>query len=375
MPVPFIDLKRFEPGFTDLWLEKVRALSLAGRFIGGPEVEQLEAKLRQDCETSCSVTCANGTDALQIALRAVGVEQGDVILLPDFTFWATFEAVVNVGAEPVVVDVNPDDLQMDFDSFCKALELYKPRAAIIAHLYGWGSARLQDFRERAAERGIALIEDGAQSYGVRYNQESIYHSAQIATISFYPSKVFGAAGDGGAIVTSNRKYADQARQLANHGRSDSYSHALCGWNSRLDSLQAAYLNLGGSYLPKRLQSRQQSASYYRRAFSDLAQMGQLSLPPPPPGFEENGYLNLLLLPPTRRDELIKALQKKEIGWGIIYPLSISEQAGAYKYLKRRVGGENVKNIIHRVLSLPLFPYMESEELEQVTEVVRKIMTS
>lgn len=145
MGVPFIDIKRFEPGLLEEWEEKVKVLSKNANFIGGEEVSLLERNLSYQAETKYSVACANGTDALQLALRALGIGKGDAVLLPDSTFWATFESVVNVGADPYTVDTDPDDLQMDFTVFEKALERVKPKAAIIVHLYGWGSARLEDF--------------------------------------------------------------------------------------------------------------------------------------------------------------------------------------------------------------------------------------
>ena len=148
MGVPFIDIKRFEPGFLEAWNAKVAEMSKNAQFIGGAEVATLEKRLSEYTGTAFTVSCANGTDALQLALRAVGVGIGDNVLLPDSTFWATFEAVVNVGANPYTVDSNMSDLQMDFDAFAKAIDEVKPKAAMIVHLYGWGSSRLADYRAK-----------------------------------------------------------------------------------------------------------------------------------------------------------------------------------------------------------------------------------
>ncbi|MCB1322833.1 MAG: DegT/DnrJ/EryC1/StrS family aminotransferase, partial [Leptospiraceae bacterium] len=174
MSVPFIDLKRFEDGFLDAWIAKVTELSRETRFIGGDEVNQFEQNLAQDTGCRFALGCANGTDALQLALRGAGVGPGDVVLLPDFTFWATFEAIVNVGAQPVTVDISTTDLQMDFHLFQQAAEKHRPKAAMLVHLYGWGSADLQRMRTYCRDNHILLIEDGAQAYGVTLDGVSIY---------------------------------------------------------------------------------------------------------------------------------------------------------------------------------------------------------
>jgi len=136
MPVPFIDLQRFEPDFLDRWLDRVRDVTVHTRFVSGPDVARLEARLAEAAQAPAVVACANGTDALQLALRAVGVGEGDIVVIPDATFWATFEAVVNVGARPVTVDIDPVDLQLDFDAFVRAVDTHRPKAAILVHLYG-----------------------------------------------------------------------------------------------------------------------------------------------------------------------------------------------------------------------------------------------
>ncbi len=229
MAVPFIDLRRFEDGFLERWAEKCAHVSANTMFVGGPENAALEKRLVEDTGVGAAVGCANGTDALQLALRAVGVEDGDLVLIPDATFWATFEAVVNVGARPVTVDIDPVDLQMDFELFCKAAEEHKPKAAILVHLYGWGSARLAEYRAYCKDKGIILIEDGAQCYGVKYKGESIYKGATISTISFYPAKVLGSCGDAGAVLCESEELANTVRLLGNHGRTSHYGHGYVGW--------------------------------------------------------------------------------------------------------------------------------------------------
>ena len=262
MTVPFINLKRFEDGFLDRWSEKVATMSAKTEFIGGGEVATLENRLAQYVQVAHVVSCANGTDAIQLALRAIGVGCRDLVLVPNMTFWATFEAVINVGASPVTVDCDMADGGVDFAAFKQAIQIFKPKAAVIAHLYGWASAALDQIRSVCKENGVSLIEDGAQCFGVEFNGESIYKNALISTTSFYPAKVLGGAGDGGAVFTADEALAEKVRQLGNHGRTTHYGYGAVGWNSRLDSLQAAFLNVALDYLPQRVAARRRAVAFY-----------------------------------------------------------------------------------------------------------------
>ncbi|MEM7180216.1 MAG: DegT/DnrJ/EryC1/StrS family aminotransferase [Spirochaetota bacterium] len=369
MGVPFIDIKRFETGFLEEWEAKVKLLSKDARFIGGDEVANLERSLSEYTSSPHVVSCANGTDAIQLALRAMGVKRGDKVLLPDSTFWATFEAVVNVGATPYTVDTNLQDLQMDFATFAKAVEDIKPQAAILVHLYGWGSADLQKYRDLCQSKNIPLLEDGAQCFGVEYQGKSIYSGAYIATTSFYPAKVLGAAGDAGAVFCSNEDLAKTTRILANHGRNTHYGHGMVGWNSRMDSLQAAFLNIVLKHFEKRLSSRQKVASQYAK---DLPEIG-VAVVNPPVGYLQNGYCNVTLFPTEKRADLQVKLKEAGIGFANIYPGSMSTQEGAKEYLGGIFGGENAKKISQEVLNLPLFPYMKEEEYQQVLAILSAFM--
>ncbi|MFN5540333.1 MAG: DegT/DnrJ/EryC1/StrS family aminotransferase, partial [Candidatus Melainabacteria bacterium] len=219
--IPFISL-RTEPGFDEAVEARWQKALHNSQFIAGPATKELESKILDYTQANNFIPCANGTDAIQLALRAVGIGQGDSVLLPDFTFWATYEAIINVGATPIMVDVSSQDYQMDFDLFLEAVQKFKPKAAILVHLYGWCSSRLNEFRAYCSKEKIFLIEDGAQSIGSLFEGERIFQSAFLATTSFYPAKVLGAAGDAGGIFCQDKAIAEKCVQLGNHGRSSHY---------------------------------------------------------------------------------------------------------------------------------------------------------
>lgn len=367
MKVPFIDITRFESGFKQRWLEKVDAMSRSAQFIGGVEVERLEKRLAEILDVNYAVGCANGTDALQLALRALGVGSGDTVLVPNATFWATFEAVVNVGASPATIDIDPADGGVELHAFEQALVEAKPKVAIIVHLYGWGSGRLNELRTLCARHGVPLLEDGAQCFGVEYLGESIFKGAYISTTSFYPAKVLGAAGDGGAVFTNDQVLADKVRSLGNHGRTEHYGYGDVGWNSRLDALQAAFLNISLDYIGPRIESRRESALFYRE------QLPSIGLVPMqvPKGYMENGYCNVCVISDiNQKNNLEKILKERSIGFGNIYPGAMSTQIGAAPYLKGQYGGTQASQLCGSVLNLPLFSYMTNEELDCVILAVR-----
>lgn len=366
MKVPFIDIARHEDGFRSAWSEKVAQMTAGTQFMGGAEIKNLEERLSVYCGTQFSISCANGTDAIQLALRALSVGKDDVVLVPNATFWATFEAVVNVGATPVTVDIDLSDAGIDLAALEEAIKAEKPKAAIVAHLYGWGTKSLHALRALCARHEVYLVEDGAQSFGVTYENASIYAGALISTVSFYPAKVLGAAGDAGAVLTNDAELAARVRRLSNHGRTEHYGFGDVGWNSRMDSLQAAYLNLSFDHLGERIASRQSAAEQYRRL---LPAVGIVPMNAPE-AYAENGYCNVCLIEdPAQKARIEDVLRKSGIGFGNIYPGTIASQAGAKPYLKGHYGGDNADRLTRSVLNLPLFAYITDEEIASVVEVL------
>lgn len=364
--VPFITLNRFEAGFKENFLGGVATLFEKTQFVGGPVVGELEAGLAAQTKSKYAIGCANGTDAIQIALRAVGVEKNDKVLVPDMTFWATFEAVVNVGANPVTIDVARDTCHWDLETFKKAVTEFKPKAAIMVHLYGWASPDTIEIRKYAKDNNVILIEDGAQCYGTEINGQSILGSALISTTSFYPAKVLGASGDAGAIFTNDEELAKTCRILINHGRTDHYSHGLIGWNSRIGAYESLFLKLSLEHIEARLESRRNAVKYYAEALQGLPFKPALA----DSKVKENGYCAVGFIDPTLRPALIESLKAANIGFGTIYPGAMSLQSGAKAHLAGKIDNGNAHYVSQSVLNLPCFAYITKEELEYVCQTVK-----
>ena len=365
--VPFITLNRFENGFKESFLTSVETLFDNTQFVGGPQVQKLEEKLSEITGAKFSIGCANGTDAIQLALRAVGIEKDDKVLVPDMTFWASFEAIVNVGANPITVDVNRESCHWDIETFKQAVDQFKPKAAILVHLYGWGSPDTMAIRAYAKEKNVTLVEDGAQCFGTTVDSKSILGTAEIATTSFYPAKVLGASGDAGAVFTNNEKLANTVRTLGNHGRTSHYSHGLIGWNSRIGSYESLFLNLSLDHIEDRLNSRRKAVHFYAENLKDLP----LKVVTSADNVEENGYCAVAMIDPALRTKLIDDLKSKNIGVGTIYPGAMSLQEAAPKYQVGKIDNGNADYISKAVVNLPCFAYITDEELNYVVDAVKK----
>ncbi|MBX3204155.1 MAG: DegT/DnrJ/EryC1/StrS family aminotransferase [Labilithrix sp.] len=362
MPVPFIDLTRIVARVRDDVLPAWTECLDRCEFVGGPRVGALEKKLAGVLGVPRVVSCANGTDALLIGLQALGVKAGSKVALPNLTFWATFEAIVQLGATPVLVDVDPDDLQVSLDELRSAHDAHRFDAAILVHLFGWTSARLGEIRAFCKERGVALLEDGAQCFGVEVGGEPVLAKADVATLSFYPAKVVGGAMDGGAITLQTEAAEARVRSLCNHGRSDHYAYAHVGWNSRMGGVQAAFILRVLDELPAILASRREAAEYYRARLT--GENKRVKVYGPPAGVLENGYLNVVTVEGKKGAELADALKKAGIGAARTYPETMDvqppvKQTGAIAHGDLAVS----KRFCESVVNLPLFYGIRDDERE------------
>ena len=320
------------------------------------------------------VACANGTDALILALQASGISQGSRVGLPNLTFWATYEAVIHAGFTPVLIDISSTDFQLDFAAACAALEQRHVDALLLVHLYGWASSDLGRFRDLARAHGVALIEDGAQGFGVELcaqgEPRSLFADADIATLSFYPAKVFGGCMDGGAVVTRRAEIRDRLRSLRDHGRDGHYSHAAAGWNSRMGGLQAVYLLEMLGIMPELIRERRELMQRYADALADLAPRAPVILPPE--GQRGNGYLNVIRLGSGIADQVHAALAARGVQAARIYPLPVSGQTPAREALTAGHLSRS-KDLCTRVLSLPLFPGLRDEEFDTICAKFREVL--
>jgi UDP-2-acetamido-2-deoxy-ribo-hexuluronate aminotransferase len=365
MKVPFIDILRYEKNFYETVSEKAAALLKNGHFVGGPVVGEFESSLKSYTKTEFALGCANGTDAIQVGLRAAGIDKNDRVLIPDMTFWATFEAVVNVGAVPYTVDVSKETLHLTAAAVNEAIEKFNPKAAILVHLYGWACPETLEIRKLCEQKGVLLIEDCAQAIGVKIDNQSLLTGAYAASTSFYPAKVLGASGDAGGIFTKSSQLAQTAQKLINHGRTSHYEHGLIGWNSRLGAYEASFLVESLKHLDARLESRRQVCQQYR----DKIKNPQLKFIAPAHNVWENGYLSVALMTPESRPAFIEYLKKHDIGYGTVYPGAMSEQPGAVHHIGGKMSHGNADWIAKSVINLPCFAYMTEAEVNFVIETV------
>ena len=370
MQVPFVDLsrivKKVKPDVMRDWEECLDHCA----FVGGPSVPKLEKKLEGFLNVGNFVTCGSGTDALIIALRAMGLGAGMRVAVPNMTFWAPYEAIVQMGAEPVLIDIDPDDLQLDFEEFKEAHDRFHLDGAILVHLFGWTSQKLYEFRQFCRKHDIVLIEDGAQAFGVELEGESVLSGAQLGTMSFYPAKVLGASGDAGGITTQDIKLAEKIRALCNHGRAGHYTYDFVGFNSRLGALQARFLMRVLDEMTGVLEERRAAEAFYQKFFSDYPDLCRVYQAPA--GVTSNGYLNVLRVYGKSGDELVSGLVKEGIGAARTYPQTLDMQPPAKKALKSsdlRHSIEFSKNVIN----LPLFSGITIEECEIAAKALLKIM--
>lgn len=367
MPVPFIDLRRLTAEISADVLADWQQCLHNCEFVGGPRVTKLEAALGEAMGAPQVVSCANGTDALIVGLQALGVRPGAKVGLPNLTFWATYEAIAQIGAIPVLIDVDADDLQLDADQLRQAHAAHGLDAAILVHLYGWASARLPEIRQFCQDQGIALLEDGAQSFGVQFGGQPLLTGSLGGTTSFYPAKVVGGAMDGGAMTFAHADAAALARSLCNHGRSDHYSYAHIGWNSRMGGLQAAFLLRVLEKLPQIVQSRAAATAWYRQRFANHPRIRVYG---PPAGVQENGYLNVLTVQGKSGAEVCDALKAAGIGCARTYPEPMDAQPPAGKAIafgKLAVS----RQVCQTVVNLPVFYGISQGELEQAADALEQ----
>jgi UDP-2-acetamido-2-deoxy-ribo-hexuluronate aminotransferase len=335
-------------------------------FIKGPQVGLFEKALATYLGVEQVVSCANGTDALQLAMMALGLQPGDEVVVPAFTYVATAEVIALLGLVPVLVDVDPRTFTVTAQGIGQALT-EKTRAVVPVHLFGQCAA-MEEIGQLCREKDLYLIEDNAQSTGAVYTYTSGETRAagslgHLGTTSFFPSKNLGCFGDGGAVYTNHTALADRVRMIANHGQSQKYRHEVVGINSRLDTLQAAILLEKLKHLADYTARRQQAADWYDRA---LAGVEEIETPYRAPYSTHVFHQYTLKVPAGRREALKAYLQQHGIPSMVYYPIPLSEQ-NAYRGLGRVAGSLAVtEDLCGRVLSLPMHTELTEAQLAHIT---------
>jgi len=339
-------------------------------FINGPHVKQFQQHLAEYLNTKHVIPCANGTDALQIALMALELKPGDEVITPDFTFISTVEVIKLLGLKPVLVDVDETTFNISIEGIKQAMT-DKTRAIVPVHLFGQ-CANMDEIMKLASENQVYVIEDVAQALGSDYYKEDKTVKAgtigDIGCTSFFPSKNLGCYGDGGALFTDNEELAGKIKAIANHGSHKKYYHDRVGVNSRLDTLQAAILDVKLKYLDQYNHARQEAASYYDK---ELLGVEYLRIP------ERNVFSShifhqytLILSEEINREAFKEYLKEKGVPSMVYYPVPIHLQ-GAFKEFGYSKGDFPVsEKLAESVLSLPMHTELTDEQLEKITETIK-----
>ena len=362
MKIPLVDLKAQYASIKSEIDQAVQRVLDETDFIGGSAVGEFERAFAAYCGTRSAVALANGTDALQLSLLACGVGRGDEVITAVNTFIATSEAISATGARPVFVDNDPLTYTIDVR---KIEEKITPRtkAIIPIHLYGQPAA-MDQVNQIAARHNLVVIEDAAQAHGATYNGSIVGNLGKLACFSFYPGKNLGAYGDAGAMATNDEELANKVRMLANHGRLKKYEHEMEGYNSRLDTLQAAILLVKLRHLKNWTEKRREHAALYTKL---LSQSPEIITPSIQPGGAHVFHLYVVRV--QHRDHVQQALKATGIATGIHYPIPLHLQP-AYRYLGFPLGAFPVaEHFAGEILSLPMYPELTTEHIEHISNTL------
>jgi dTDP-4-amino-4,6-dideoxygalactose transaminase len=354
---------------ADEVMEALRGVVEDQRFILGPVVEKLEAEMAAKLDVPHAIGCASGTDAILLAVRALGVERGDEVVTSPFTFFATAGAIHNAGARPVFADIEPDTFNLD-PAAAEAAMTERTRAVMPVHLFGQ-MADMRAFRSLGDRRGVPIIEDAAQAIGARQRDGGGWITTgtlgDICCFSFFPTKNLGAFGDAGMMVANDDAVAERLRKLRVHGGRQMYHHEEVGYNSRLDALQAAVLSAKLPYLDGWSAARRRNAAFYDEA---LAGLDGIVLPVVLPGNESIVNQYTIRVPGGRRDALQEFLKARGVGSSVYYPIPLDRQE-CFEYLGYRPGQfPESERASREVLSLPVFPELTAPQLAYVADSVR-----
>lgn len=362
MKLPFIDLKTQYENHKSEILQAVEKVLGSTGFIMGQSVRELEENLSSYTKSKYAIACSSGTDALMLALMALDIKPDDEVITSPFTFISTAEVIALLGAKPVFVDIDENSYNLDP---AKIQEAISPRtkAIIPVSLYGQ-CADMDAINSIAKEYKIPVIEDGAQSFGATQKGKKSCALSDIGCTSFFPSKPLGCYGDGGAVFTEDEEIAKKVRMILNHGQQERYKHDMIGINGRLDTIQAAILNVKLSFFDEEVKKREAIGKRYSELLSDVVKTPMI--------LEGNThvYAQYTILC-DKRDMLMEKLNKKGIPVAIHYPIPLHLQK-AFKYLDYKKGDFPISELVaSKVMSLPMSPYLTSVQQDMVVEALRQ----
>lgn len=368
MPVPMLDLKAQYRTVKDEVLARMMGVIERQQFIMGPEIAELEQAIADLSHARHAIACASGTDAILLPVRALNLEPGDEVIAPAFTFFATAGAIHNGGGKPVFVDIEPGTFNVDPDAIAAAITP-RTRGIVVVDLYGQMVA-LEEILPLAAKHNIAVIEDGAQAIGARRKVAGTWRMAgelpNVGTFSFFPSKNLGGWGDGGMMTTQDDALAQRLKRLRLHGGAKQYHHEEVGFNSRLDTLQAAILLAKLPHLAGWSAGRRTRAARYTEAFNGL---GAVRTPVTDPANEH--IFHQYTIRAERRDDLSAFLKSRNIGCMIYYPTALHLQP-CFAELGYRMGSLPVtERAMKEVISLPIYPELTDAQQDEVISAVRE----
>ena len=371
--VKLLDVPRGNEPIRDEILAAIAKVVDSGSFLFGEDCKQLEETVAKISGEKFCIGCASGSDALLLSLMALGVGEGDEVIVPSFTFFATASAVTRLGAKPVFVDIEADTFNIDIDCVEAAITNHT-KAIIPVHLFGQ-PVDMPRLVALTKKHSINIVEDAAQSIGASIGGKPIGGFGDLGCISFYPTKNLGGFGDGGMIVTNDESLRDDLRMLANHGMRPRYYHHVVGINSRLDSMQAAGLNVKIRHLDEMTSRRQANASLYSELFADRGLGWWIEDPRSAVGDGHVWNQYTVRVKHGQRDALAQHLQQNGMGCAIYYPIALHQQQCFLDLGIGEIELPETERATQEVLSLPIFPELQPQEIEAVVDSMQNFFVS
>lgn len=367
--VPLLDVNRDNRPLRDEFVEALTSVVDSGRFLFGPDVTELENEVATYSQAENAVGCASGSDALLLALMALGVERGDEVIVPSFTFFASVSCITRLGATPVFIDIDPTTYNMNAD-LLESKITSKTKAIIPVHLFGQCAA-IDRICQIAGDKDIPVVEDAAQAIGAAYHSRPAGSWGSVGCFSFYPTKNLGGMGDGGMLTSNDAGIADRLRLFAGHGMRPRYYHQVVGINSRLDTFQAAVLRVKMKHLPAAVEGRANNADRYDRLLTDAGLVGDDAIGLP--HRDENAFhvwnQYSVRVAGGKRDELRAHLSESGVGSEIYYPVPMHQQECFRDMGLSGEGLEETERASREILNLPIFPSLTESEQHRVIESI------